>query len=85
LDSSYRDLQLILCGNRDGHDVCLRACFRVAPTDDGFEVALLKDDTPRVGSPAPLLDPPVGTREGWFDDVLPKHAFTVVLFYRGFW
>jgi hypothetical protein len=48
-------------------------------------VTLLRDETPEVGSPAPLLDPPAGVRAGWLDQVPPKHAFTVLLFYRGFW
>jgi len=82
---SSRELQLILCGVRDGQDVCLRERFRVSRANGGFDVALLRDETPAVGSPAPLLDPPIGVRAWWFDEVLPKHAFTVLLFYRSFW
>ena len=80
-----RELQLILCGQQDGHDVCLRERFQVAPASSGFDVRHLRDDAPDVGSPAPLLDPPVGVRASWLDDVLPRHAFVVLLFYRGFW
>ncbi|MGH0028902.1 MAG: hypothetical protein ACQGVC_03860 [Myxococcota bacterium] len=84
-DDEDEDLQLILCGERDGQDVCLRERFRIAPAGEGFDVTLLEDETPDLGSPAPLLDPPAGVRARWLDDVLPKHAFTVLLFYRGFW
>ena len=31
------------------------------------------------------LDPPPGPRRGWLDSVLGKHAFVVLVFYRGFW
>lgn len=84
-EPSPRELQLILCGVRDGQDVCLRERFRVSPASGGFDVALVRDETPEVGSAAPLLDPPVGVRARWLDEVLAKHAFTVLLFYRGFW
>ena len=83
--SPSSELQLILCGERDGQDVCLRERFRVSPAGDGFDVSLVADETPEVGSAAPELDPPVGVRAGWLDEVLPKHAFTVLVFYRGFW
>jgi hypothetical protein len=79
------ELQLILCGERGGREVCLRERFSVSEVDGAFDVTLLRDETPEVGSPAPLLDPPAGVRAGWLDQVLPKHAFTVLLFYRGFW
>ena len=51
----------------------------------GFDVRLLDDPPPALGSVAPELDPPAGMRQGWLDDVIGRHAFTVVLFYRGFW
>jgi hypothetical protein len=80
-----RQIQLILCGSRDGQDVCLREHFEVTPASEGFHVTLLEDSTPDVGSPAPLLDPPVGARSGWLDRTLAQHAFVLLLFYRGFW
>jgi hypothetical protein len=80
-----RPLQLILCGARDGQDVCLREGFEVRRASGGFEVALLAAATPKVGSPAPLLDPPAGVRAGWLDQALARHAFVVLVFYRGFW
>jgi hypothetical protein len=80
-----RQLQLILCGTHDGQDVCLRERFEVKPGPSGFDVTLLEDSTPDVGSPAPLLDPPAGTRTAWLDGVLAQHAFVVLVFYRGFW
>ncbi len=80
-----RQLQLILCGIRDGQDVCLRERFEVETTGAGFDVTLLEDATPNLGSPAPLLDPPAGSRAGWLESVLARHAFVVLVFYRGFW
>ncbi len=84
-DTQTRELQLILCGNRDGQDVCLRERFEVKPASEGFDVTLLEDSTPDVGSPAPLLDPPVGVRAGWLKQALAQHSFVVLVFYRGFW
>ena len=84
-ETQSRELQLILCGYRDGQDVCLRERFEVKPASDGFDVRLLEDSTPDVGSPAPLLDPPVGVRAGWLEDALAQHSFVVLMFYRGFW
>jgi hypothetical protein len=83
--TGVRQLQLILCGTQDGQDVCLREAFEVWPSDTGFEVMLLEDSTPDLGSPAPLLDPPAGVRTGWLDAALARHAFVVLVFYRGFW
>lgn len=82
-----RELQLILCGQENGQDVCLRERFAVtrSGTGAGFDVAHLEEAAPAPGSPAPLLDPPVGVRAGWLEQTLPRHAFTVILFYRGFW
>ena len=80
-----RELQLILCGQENGQDVCLRERFEVAPTSAGFDVRHLDETAPDAGSPAPLLDPPFGVRAGWLEKTLPAHAFVVLLFYRGFW
>ncbi len=63
-ETQSRQLQLILCGSPDGHDVCLRERFEVKPASEGFEVTLLEDSTPDVGSPAPLLDPPSESERG---------------------
>ncbi len=84
-ETHTRQLQLILCGGRDGQDVCLRERFEVKPASEGFDVTLLEDSTPTVGSAAPLLDPPVGVRAGWLKQVLAQHSFVVLVFYRGFW
>ncbi len=86
-----RELQLILCGQQEGQEVCLRERFEIKPDGDGFDVTHLADDaanakgSSKIGSPAPLLDPPPGVRAGWLDDVLQKYAFVVLVFYRGFW
>ena len=86
-ETGARELQLILCGSQDGQDVCLRERFRVRPIEEkgGFDVTHVPDTGPEIGSPAPLLDPPAGVRAGWLDGVLQKHAFVVLVFYRGFW
>lgn len=79
------ELQLILCGNENGQDVCLRERFEVSPSTDGFDIVHLEDSTPTIGSSAPLLDPPRGIRAKWLDTALSKHSFIVLVFYRGFW
>ena len=86
-ETGERELQLILCGIQQGQDVCLRERFRVRPIEEegGFDVTHVAEPSPEIGSPAPLLDPPTGVRAGWLDGVLPKHAFVVLVFYRGFW
>jgi hypothetical protein len=89
--TDVRELQLILCGQQEGQDVCLRERFEIKPDGDGFDVTHLADDAAnatggsKIGSPAPLLDPPAGVRAGWLDNVLQKHSFVVLVFYRGFW
>ncbi|MBW2694027.1 MAG: hypothetical protein JRE57_15575 [Deltaproteobacteria bacterium] len=84
-----RELQLILCGHQEGQDVCLKERFEVKAGTDGFQVARIEeaaqDSKLKNGSPAPLLDPPVGVRASWLDGVLAKHSFVVLVFYRGFW
>ena len=82
-----RELQLILCGSQQGQEVCLRERFLVRPTQEegGFDVTHVADTGPKIGSPAPLLDPPVGVRAGWIDEAMKRHAFIVLVFYRGFW
>ena len=84
-DAATRELQLILCGEEDGQPVCLRERFRVSAVRGGFDVAHVDAPAPALGSPAPHLDPPTGMRAGWLDEVVAKHAFVVLLFYRGFW
>ncbi len=84
-ETQSRELQLILCGYRDGQDVCLRERFEVKPASDGFDVRLLEDSTPDVGSPAPLLDPAVGVRAVLLEDALALHSLVGLGFYRGFW
>lgn len=80
-----RELQLILCGSQDGQEMCLRERFELRPSGEGFDVVHLKETSSDPGSPAPLLDPPEGVRKGWLDTVAAKHAFVVLVFYRGFW
>ena len=72
------DLTLILC---DG-DLCVREQVRVRGSGAGFVIS--RGDTARVDPPAEL-DPRPGVRNGWLAEVLAKHAFVVLVFYRGFW
>ncbi len=83
--TAARELQLILCGSQDGQEVCLRERFELSPSSDGYDVVHLKETSPGLGSPAPLLDPPMGVRKGWLDTGAADHAFVVLVFYRGFW
>ena len=68
-EGKSRELQLILCGSKNGQDVCLREHFQVTPSPGGFDVRHIVDNAFAPGSPAPLLDPPPGVRETWLDSV----------------
>jgi hypothetical protein len=74
-----RDLKLVLCGG----DRCEQRSFRIA---DGA-IRFLEDatETAEAEETQAELDPPPGPRRGWLDRTLDQSAFTVVLFYRGFW
>ena len=71
-------LGLVLCQG----DVCLREQVIAERDGDGYRVRSADADDEVV--PA-HLDPPVGVRSGWLDEQLAKHAFVVLVFYRGFW
>ncbi|MDG2450254.1 MAG: hypothetical protein P8M34_11470, partial [Saprospiraceae bacterium] len=71
--TSSREIELILCGNQAGNDLCLRERFEVKPSGTGFEIRHLADIEPESGSPAPLLDPPKGTRKDWLEMIAAKH------------
>jgi hypothetical protein len=72
------ELTLILC---DG-DLCVREQVRVRARKGGFEIC--RANTVREDPPAEL-DPLPGVRAAWLDAALAKHAFVVLVFYRGFW
>jgi hypothetical protein len=75
-----RELRLVLCGG----DICEQRSFRVASGTAGFEISL----APAIDAAEAEhdeLDPPPGARRSWLDSVVEKHAFVVLLFYRGFW
>ena len=72
------DLTLILCEG----DRCVRERLHVRPRAGGFEFAIADA---RREDPPPELDPLPGVRQGWLEEVLAKHAFVVLIFYRGFW
>ncbi len=75
------ELGLVLCQG----DLCLRERVQVRPAADGFEVALANSEDGPKDEPPPHLDPPPGTRKGWIEEQLARHAFVVLVFYRGFW
>ena len=80
------ELRLILCGG----DRCEQHSFRVSgavdASEDGWEVDFADSaQAPQSATPQAELDPPPGPRLRWLDEKLSKHAFVVLLFYRGFW
>ena len=78
--SSFESFQfgLVLC---DG-EICDKAQIRCVPHGDGFNFSLVEG---RLGDIPVLLDPPNGVRANWLDQVLERHEFVVLLFYRGLW
>ena len=89
---SPRELRLVLCGD----DVCEQRSFRVAEIEGGFEVEALAAMGPETATDGAMgleggsellaeLDPPPGARRNWLADVLRRHTFVVLVFYRGFW
>jgi hypothetical protein len=73
-----RDLSLVLCQG----DLCVREQLRVERGRAGIECRranVVSHDPPAE------LDPREGVRSGWIDEQLAKHAFVVLVFYRGFW
>ena len=76
-----RALRLVLCG--DG--TCRQETFRVASASDGSQVDWLSGDRADGSEGVAELDPPPGARRDWIDEIAGKHAFTLLLFYRGFW
>ena len=78
-NAAPRDLKLVLCGG----DRCEQRSFRLADGAIGF----LEDATATADAAEPQaeLDPPPGPRRAWLDRTREQSAFTVVLFYRGFW
>ena len=74
------DLRLVLCGG----ELCEQRTFRVSREPGGYAVALRPEAIGPNIVPAEL-DPPPGARRSWLDAALAKHAFVVLVFYRGFW
>ena len=69
---------LVLCNG----EVCVREQVKVSLQKDGYTFNLVDSATPDI---PPLLDPPEGIRSIWLTNVLQKHEFIVLLFYRGLW
>ncbi len=72
------ELPLVLCRG----DLCVRECFLLQPTASGFDVR--SADTQGVDPPGEV-DPLPGARIGWLDEILAKHDFALIHFYRGLW
>ena len=72
------ELGLVLCNG----ELCAREQVRIEPNDDGYRFSFAALDTSEI---PPLLDPPVGVRQGWLAGALAKHEFVLLLFYRGLW
>lgn len=82
--ASPRELKLVLCGG----DRCEQRSFHVAQGTAGAGVGFLEDEgsvASAAGESQAELDPPPGPRRSWLDRTLDRHAFSVILFYRGFW
>ena len=75
------DLKLILCGG----DRCEQHTFRVMGACSPWVIEHASDQPAADGRPQAELDPPPGARLPWLDATIAQHAFTVLLFYRGFW
>ena len=78
--SDEKELRLILCGG----DICQQKRFKVLRSGDSFSVSFT-DEAPIANGTQAELDPPPGARNAWLDDVVSKHKFVVLVFYRGFW
>lgn len=75
------DLQLILCGA----GTCRQETFQVgSAASSNSEVKWLGEE-PTVLDGVAELDPPPGALRRWIDEACGRHAFVVLLFYRGFW
>ena len=75
------ELHLVLCGG----DRCEQRSFRVDANGDAYDVALLEQPRSSDGPLPAELDPPPGALRGWLDRVLERHAFVLLVFYRGYW
>lgn len=69
---------LVLC---DG-EICAREDVLVQADGDNFSIDFAPAAKPDI---PPLLDPPVGVRANWLDQVLEKFEFVLLLYYRGRW
>ena len=83
VSENARELRLVLCGG----DRCEQRTFRVEGGPEARSVSLIEEKTSTAGDGGlvPELDPPPGARRGWLARALDRHAFVVLVFYRGFW
>ena len=72
------ELGLVLC---DG-EICAREQVRIKPAQGQYVIGYVEAAEREI---PPLLDPPEGLRDRWLDEVLGKHEFVLLLFYRGLW
>ena len=74
----YLEFGMVLC---DG-EICDKVHIRCVSDGEEFNFSLIEG---RSGDIPALLDPPPGVRTHWLDQVLDKHQFVLLLFYRGLW
>ncbi|MEQ8690683.1 MAG: hypothetical protein RIC89_07590 [Pseudomonadales bacterium] len=80
--SGSDELRLIMCSG----DRCEQRSFTVAGSSNAWSIEFSdKLSTQAEQKPQAELDPPPGVRTHWLDKTLSQHAFTILLFYRGFW
>ena len=72
------ELPLVLCQG----ELCVRESFLLRPTESGFDLRIADTD---AMDPPGEVDPLPGARIGWLDEVLAKHDFVLIHFYRGLW
>jgi hypothetical protein len=72
------ELPLVLCRG----DLCVRESFLLQPMSSGIGVR--HADT-EAADPPGEVDPLPGARIGWLDEILAKHDFALIHFYRGLW
>ncbi|MEM8768967.1 MAG: hypothetical protein AAGE43_16085 [Pseudomonadota bacterium] len=76
------ELRLILCGG----DRCEQHTFLVEGSAEDWQISFAETAlSTQAGKPQAELDPPPGPRLRWLDNVLARHEFVLLLFYRGFW
>jgi hypothetical protein len=72
------ELSLVLCDD----DICACQKVKIQSVNESYKFTLVVG---KIREIPPLLDPPEGVRSKWLSQVLDKHEFVILLFYRGLW